>query len=91
MRDLLPDDLIHRRKQGFPAPMSQWIFEDEFGRYLRDTVIHSALIREGILDGASVRGFVDAHFDGRSDHGTLLWTLFNLTLWHRRWIEQRSV
>ena len=34
---------------------------------------------------------VEAHFDGRSDHGTLLWTLFNLTLWHRRWIEQRSV
>lgn len=91
VRDLLPDDLIHRRKQGFPAPMSQWLFEDEFGRHLRDTVLHSALIREGILDAGAVRGYVDAHFDRRRDHGTLLWTLFNLTLWHRRWIEQASL
>ncbi len=91
VRDLLPDDLVHRRKQGFPAPMSQWVFEDEFGRYLRDTVVNSALIREGILDGAAVRGYVDAHFDGRRDRGTLLWTLFNLTLWHKRWIEQESL
>jgi asparagine synthase (glutamine-hydrolysing) len=85
--DLLPADLVHRRKQGFPAPMSQWVFEDEFGRQLRDTVLHSTLVREGLLDGAAVRGYVDAHFARRADHGALLWTFFNLTLWHRRWIE----
>jgi hypothetical protein len=67
--------------------MSQWVFEDEFGRQLRDTVLHSTLVREGLLDGAAVRGYVDAHFARRADHGSLLWTFFNLTLWHRRWIE----
>ena len=86
--DLLPDDLIHRRKQGFPAPMSQWVFEDEFGRYLRDTVLNSSLIRDGHLDGNVVRSYVDAHFSGQRDRGTLLWSIFNLSLWHRRWIAQ---
>ncbi|RIL04483.1 MAG: asparagine synthase (glutamine-hydrolyzing) [Proteobacteria bacterium] len=88
---LIPDDLIHRRKQGFPAPMSQWVFEQEFGRHLRDTVLHSALVRDGLLDGAAVGAYVDAHFSRRRDHGALLWTFFNLTLWHRRWIEQQPI
>jgi asparagine synthase (glutamine-hydrolysing) len=91
VRDLLPDDLIHRRKQGFPAPMSQWVFEEEFGRRLRDTVLHSSLIRQGMLDAQTVRGYVDDHFARRHDHGSLLWTFFNLTLWHQRWIEQESI
>jgi asparagine synthase (glutamine-hydrolysing) len=88
---LIPDDLIHRRKQGFPAPMSQWVFEHEFGAHLRDTILHSPLVRDGLLDGAAVRGYVDAHFARQRDHGSLLWTFFNLTLWHRRWIEQQSI
>ena len=88
---LIPDDLIHRRKQGFPAPMSQWVFEHEFGQHLRDTVLQSALVREGLLDAAAVRGFVDRHFARERDHGSLLWTFFNLTLWHRRWIEREAI
>jgi asparagine synthase (glutamine-hydrolysing) len=91
VRDLLPEDLIHRRKQGFPAPISQWVFADEFGRYLRDTVLHSSLVREGLLDGGALQGYVDAHWSGKQDRGALLWTFFNLTLWHRRWIEQQAL
>ena len=53
--DLLPDDLIHRRKQGFPAPMSQWVLEEEFGRFVRDTLRTSALVDDGVLDGACGR------------------------------------
>jgi len=89
--DLLPEDLVHRRKQGFPAPMSQWVFEHEFGNRLRETVLDSPLIREGLLDGDAVRGYVRAHFARERDWGPLLWTFFNLTLWHRRWIERSSI
>jgi asparagine synthase (glutamine-hydrolysing) len=89
--DLLPEDLVHRRKQGFPAPISQWVFEEAFGSYLRDTVLQSSLVREGLLDRDAVRGYVEAHFERRRDHGTLLWTLFDLTLWYRRWIEQQAI
>jgi len=91
VRDLLPDDLIHRRKQGFPAPMSQWVFEDEFGQRMRETLLDSALIRDGLLDAGALRGFVDAHFSRQRDYGSLLWTFFNLTLWHRRWIERKAI
>ena len=85
--DLLPADLVHRRKQGFPAPMSQWVFEPKFGAFVKETLRTSSLVADGILDGAAVQTYVDEHFSRRWDRGGLLWTLFNLTLWHRRWIH----
>jgi len=91
VRDLLPHDLVHRRKQGFPAPISQWIFADEFGRYLRETLLASPLVRDGLFDRDALRGYVDLHWSGRKDVGSLLWTFFNLTLWYRRWIEGRGL
>jgi asparagine synthase (glutamine-hydrolysing) len=85
--DLLPDDLIHRRKQGFPAPMSSWMFEGDFGRTVREALRTSELVRDGFLDANAVATLADEHFSHRrSDRGGLLWTLFNLTLWYRRWI-----
>ena len=86
VQDLLPSDLLHRRKQGFPAPMSSWVFEDEFGKFVRETLRTSPLVREGFWDGAIVQSYVDDHFARRHDHGGLLWTFFNLTLWYRRWV-----
>ena len=84
--DLLPNDLLHRRKQGFPAPVALWVFEDEFGRVLRKTLEESPLITEGFLSGDVVRRFVQEHFARRALHGGILWTLFCLTLWYRRWL-----
>jgi asparagine synthase (glutamine-hydrolysing) len=85
--DLLPDDLVHRRKQGFPAPMSQWVMEESFGRFVRETLRDSALVRDGVLDAGGVQRIAEEHFSRRRDRGALLWTLFNLTLWYRRWIR----
>ena len=85
--DLLPEDLIHRRKQGFPAPMSSWMFEGDFGKQVQEALRTSELARDGYLDASAVAKLVDEHFSRRrSDRGGLLWTLFNLTLWYRRWI-----
>jgi asparagine synthase (glutamine-hydrolysing) len=84
--DLLPHDLLHRRKQGFPAPMSSWVFEDEFGRFVKETLRTSSLVREGCFDAGAVQAIVDDHFSRRADRGALLWTLFNLSLWHKRWV-----
>jgi asparagine synthase (glutamine-hydrolysing) len=83
---LLPEDLIHRRKQGFPAPISQWLHTEEFGRHLSEALVESPLIRDGYLAREPVLGLLEAHRSRRADHGQLLWVLFNLTLWYQRWI-----
>ena len=84
--DLLPHDLLYRRKQGFPAPVALWAFEDEFGRVMRRTLEESPLIAAGLISGEVVRRFVDEHFGRRRDRGGILWTLFCLMLPYRRWL-----
>jgi len=88
---LLPDDLIHRRKQGFPAPMSTWMFEGEFGSAVKQTLRNSELVRDGWLEGSTISRLVDEHFSQRrSDRGSILWTLYTMTLWYRRWILREA-
>jgi len=89
---LHPDDLVHRRKQAFPGPMSRWMFDESFGRIVREALRTSELARDGYLDAVAVAALVDEHFSGRrSDRGGLLWALFSLRLWYRRWILRDSV
>lgn len=89
--DLLPEDLLKRRKQGFPAPMSMWFLEDELGDLLARTLESSSLVRAGYFDGEALGRLVREHRGRHADHGTLLWTLALLSLWHRRWIEGRDL
>jgi len=84
--DLLPEDLLYRRKLGFPAPMDEWFHTKKLGSLVRETLRTSPLVRDGILSGPGVQAIVDEHFSGRKGRGRWLWTLFMLSLWYRRWI-----
>jgi len=87
--DLLPDDIIHRKKMGFAAPMTEWLRGD-FGRRAERTVMESGIFEYGLLDREHVTGLFRDHLDGRRDHALHLWALFNLAAWHDHWIAGRS-
>jgi asparagine synthase (glutamine-hydrolysing) len=89
--DLIPADLLHRRKQGFPAPMSSWFLEEDLGRMMSGTLRTSPLVEEGYLDGDTVNRLAEEHLGRKRDHGTLLWTLLSMTLWYRRWIQGERI
>jgi asparagine synthase (glutamine-hydrolysing) len=89
--DLIPADLLNRRKQGFPAPMSSWFLEEDLGRLLATTLRLSPLVHEGYLDGDVVNRLAEQHLGRKRDHGTLLWALLLLTLWYRRWIQGERI
>jgi hypothetical protein len=62
------------------------MLEGEFGRNVQETLRTSPLVRDGYLAGEAVSGYVAEHFAGRRDRSNLLWSLFNFSLWYRRWI-----
>jgi asparagine synthase (glutamine-hydrolysing) len=87
---LIPESIINRPKQGFPAPVSQW-FDKLPPGVLDDHLVGSALVREGRLNGDFIRTLLQEHRRGRRDWSVRLWVLYNLSLWHARWIEGRGV
>lgn len=83
--DLLPDEIINRKKMGFAAPVEQWLRGD-FGREAEERVMASPLLKDGLIDKTYVRDRFSEHRSGKADHALHLWTLHNLASWHDHWI-----
>jgi asparagine synthase (glutamine-hydrolysing) len=87
---IIPDDIIHRRKQGFAAPMNEWL-RSGWARFVEDTLLDSVLVRDGTFQRDEIRRLIEQHRSGQRDQGQNLWNLLNLTLWHAHWIERKSL
>jgi asparagine synthase (glutamine-hydrolysing) len=82
----LPDDLVHRRKQGFGVPIGAWI-RQELRPWAEGILLDPSSLDRGYFKPDRVRRLVAAHLDGRADHTYKLWNLIVLELWHRGWID----
>jgi asparagine synthase (glutamine-hydrolysing) len=84
MRGLLPESIIHRKKQGFGVPVAKWMKED-LRPALLDELAPDKLRREGLFDPTAVAALIDDHLTGRRDRRKALWTLFTFERWLGRW------
>lgn len=87
VEDLIPHNIIYRKKMGFGAPMADWLRGD-FGRQAEKAVLGSSLLRRGHFNVKHIRQLFDDHRSSRRDNSLYLWTLFNLTSWYDYWIDQ---
>ncbi len=84
----LPPEIIHRKKQGFPMPVSQWLRNEARG-FMRDVLSPTALRRRGLFNRAFVEKLIKQHESGFADHGALLWGLMSVELWQRVFMDSR--
>ncbi len=83
MADVLPKDILHRRKQGFAVPLARWFRGD-----LRD-LAHEAIFSndDGILDKTFLKRIWDEHQRKIYDRSSHLWAV----LMYREWREKFQV
>lgn len=86
VKDLLPDEIIHRKKMGFAAPVDQWL-KGDFGKRAEETILNCQLVKEETLNREYITARFKEHRAGAADHALHLWTLFNLCAWHDHWIK----
>ena len=89
MAGLLPDEIIHRPKQGFGAPVKEWLRGELYGPAFSG-VMHSRMREENLLDYDHVERLFLAHRAGSRDHSWHLWTLYNLSRWYDHWIAREA-
>jgi asparagine synthase (glutamine-hydrolysing) len=85
----LPPQIIHRSKKGFPVPVSLW-FRKEARSFVRDVLSPSSVRRRGLFNPHYVQTLIDENETGFADHGSLLWALVNIELWHRMFIDSAA-
>src|SRR5688572_2722207 len=89
MRDTLPPEILTRKKMGFPVPIDAW-FRGPFRSVVDDLVLGPRAIERGLFEPAAMRALVADHDAGRARNGQRLWSLINLELWHRIFLDGES-
>lgn len=85
---LIPSEIIHRKKQGFPIPIDQWL-RHEARPLMRDMLSPAALERRGLFNARYVEQLMQQHESGYADHTTELWGLVSFEMWMRRFCDGR--
>ncbi len=83
---LLPREIIHRKKQGFPIPIDGWL-RNEARPLMRDMLSPDSLQRRGLFEPAFVEQLMQQHESGFADNTTELWGLVSFEMWMRNMID----
>jgi len=80
----LPPEIVHRGKQGFVMPLSEWLAGRLEGELDRQLGPHG-LERRGIFAAGALPRLLGEHRRGRRNHAGRLWALLILERWFARY------
>lgn len=80
VRNIIPDEIIDRPKQGFAVPVVEWLQRD-FGERIRTSLLDFGR-RHAYFDQGELQAVLS------KNNSALPWYLFNFALWHDTWIEE---
>jgi asparagine synthase (glutamine-hydrolysing) len=89
LKGLLPDTILIRPKMGFPVPFGQWM-RGGWNAVARDVLLDRRSIQRGIIEPSAVDQLLLLHRDGRIDATDRIWSLLNLELWYRSFIDKEA-
>src|SRR5437773_12424113 len=87
MTGILPDEIIHRPKQGFGAPVKEWLRGELYGEAF-SAVLHSRVRQEDLVVYDDVERLFLADRASARDDLWHLWTLYNLSRWFDHWMDR---
>jgi len=90
MKGLLPASILNRPKMGFPVPFAGWT-RGAWNGVARDVLLDRRSRERGLIDPVAVESLVRDHAAGRTEGGDRIWSLMNLELWHRTFIDGDGV
>lgn len=85
LQELLPPEIIRRRKKGFNMPVAKWLL-GPLKPLAADLLAPTRLKRRGLFNPAYVQTLWQEHQSRRRDHRKLLWTLLAFELWGDKWL-----
>ena len=90
MRGFLPDQILSRSKMGFPVPIESW-FRDQYRAVTHEYVLGERALDRRLFEPAALRQLVEEHQRGSGNHWERLWSLVNLEIWQRLFLDGETV
>ena len=89
LADLLPDDILNRKKRGFGTPMGAWL-KRELAPLLRRLLAPEVVSARGLFRQTVVDRMIADHEANRIDGTDALLALMNLEIWSRIYVDRRD-
>ena len=84
VKDILPNDVMRRKKHGFNVPVKEWFKSDTLDTYLSDEKIKNT----PYLDMSNIREIWNRHRKGNGDYGILLWKCLCYVTWYDQYFDK---
>ena len=89
LADVLPADILERRKRGFGTPMGAWL-KGELAPLVRDVLSEDAVASRGLFRPEAIARLIADHEANRLDGTDRLLALVNLEIWARIYLDRRE-
>ena len=86
LKGLLPEEILHRSKRGFGAPMGAWL-KKELSGYLGSVLSRGAIERRGFFSWQHVEHMIQTHRRNERDYTDHLLALMNFELWCKIYLD----
>ncbi|HRF03993.1 asparagine synthase (glutamine-hydrolyzing) [Accumulibacter sp.] len=89
LADLLPDDILSRKKRGFGTPMGAWL-KRELAPLLKRLLAAEVVEARGLFSHTVVKRLMADHAANRIDGTDILLAMMNLEIWSRIFLDRRD-
>jgi asparagine synthase (glutamine-hydrolysing) len=87
LSQMLPNEILTRRKQGFAVPLAQW-FRGELRELSGDILLTNDPL--GFVNRSAVTAVWNQHQSGRSDRSTELWAFLMYRMWQNNFLTSHQ-
>jgi asparagine synthase (glutamine-hydrolysing) len=84
--NLLPQEVINHRKQGFDSPMTKWL-QTDLKPFVLDVLSNKNLSKHGLFNQEAVNTILSEHFSRVEIHDKLIWSILIFQKWYDQYIE----
>lgn len=81
LSNILPSEILTRKKMGFGVPIAKW-FKCELHDYIYQILLDDRAKKRGYFNMDEIERILKEHTTGKRNYGYPLWTLLFLEVWH---------
>lgn len=87
-KDILPKEILNRKKRGFSTPLSVWLRND-LRSYVANIFTKNRIDNTGMLSFAGINELLNEHNARKANHQGIIFSLLTFIIWHEKYIQNR--
>ncbi len=86
VEEILPKEVIWRKKAGFSAPIRSWV-RSSLKPLIEDLLSDEAIKKRGIFDAKEVRKIIELNQSGKEDYNLQVFQMLTFEIWQRTFLD----